>query len=214
MHLIAVLDNATSHICIARFAPAESTEGYLLLLEDQLKKHGKPLALYTDKHSSFRVNQEGHKNRLTHFAQVLKDLDVELICANSPQAKSRIERANGTLQDRLIKEMRLQGISTIEEVNEYLPEFIEESNSRFGKEAREEEDAHRPLKKSDDLEWLFAHRSVHKLSKDLSFHYNKERYQVQPNSPNRFRKIHIEILERPGKPILIESDGKSYPYTS
>jgi hypothetical protein len=212
--LLLFVDDATSRICVARFTPAESTEGYLLLLEDQLKKHGKPLALYTDKHSSFRVNQEGHKNRLTHFAQVLKELDIELICANSPQAKGRVERTNGTLQDRLIKEMRLRGISTIEEANEYLPHFIEEYNNRFGKKPREEEDAHRPLKKSDNLERLFAHRSVRKLSKDLSFHYNGEHYQLQPNSPNRFRKTYIEILDRPGKPILIESDGKSYAYTS
>ncbi len=212
--LLLFVDDATSRICVARFVPVESTEGYLLLLEDQLKKHGKPLALYTDKHSSFRVNHGGNNKRLTHLAEVLKGLDVELICANSPQAKGRVERANGTLQDRLIKEMRLQGISTIEEANEYLPEFIKEYNNRFGKEPRKEEDAHRPLEKSDDLDRLFAHRSVRKLSKDLSFHYNGEHYQLLPKSPNRFRKASIEILDRPGKPILIESHGRSYPYTS
>ncbi len=77
----------------------------------------------------------------------------------------------GTLQDRLIKEMRLRGISTVDEANQYLPKYIEEHNEKFGKEPRSEEDAHRPMREQDDLERIFARRSTRKISKDLSFHY-------------------------------------------
>ena len=100
---------------------------YLGILEDYLRKYGRPLGMYVDKHSIFRVTREDvDKETETHFGRVLKELDIELICAHSPQAKGRVERANGTLQDRLIKEMRLRQIRTIEEANEYLPQFMEE----------------------------------------------------------------------------------------
>ena len=124
-----------------------------------------------------------------------------------------MERANGVLQDRLIKEMRLRKISTIEAANEYLPEFMEDYNQRFGKEARNPENAHRPLREEDNLERLFARRSIRKVSKDLSFHYEGVFYQIDANFRNRFRSTHVNILERTGKPILIESQGKEYPYT-
>ncbi len=148
----------------------------------------------------------------THFAKVLKELDIELICAHSPQAKGRVERANGTLQDRFVKEMRLRGISSIEEGNTYLPEFIEEYNKQFGKIAAEQEDAHRPLRSQDELERVFARKASRKLSKDLSFQYKKVLYQIQTKSPNRIRKTHVQIIEKQGKAIVVEIGGKAYEY--
>lgn len=214
--LVIFVDDATSKLTAGKFVPAETTDAYQEILEEHLNRYGRPLALYVDKHSIFRVSREnsGAKEAETHFGRVLRELDIELICAHSPQAKGRVERANGVLQDRLIKEMRLRGISTMEEANAFLPEFIEGYNQKFGKESRTPEDAHRPLRKEDDLERLFARRSTRKLSKNLSFQYEGVSYQVNPVCPNRLRATHVNILQRPGKPILVESGGREHPYTS
>jgi hypothetical protein len=213
--LVIFVDDATSQLTAGRFVLAETTIAYQELLEEHLKKYGRPLGLYVDKHSIFRTSRENSciKETETHFARVLRELDIELICAHSPQAKGRVERANGVLQDRLIKEMRLEKINTIEKANRFLPKFIEEYNERFGKEARDQENAHRSMREEDDLERIFARRSTRKLSKSLSFQYEKTFYQIQPQNPNRFRATHVNILERPGKPILIEYRGQELEYT-
>ena len=106
----------------------------------------------------------------------------------------------------------MRGISTVEEANQFLPRFIEDYNRRFGKEPRDLEDAHRPLRKEDNLERLFARRSTRKISKDLSFQYEGSYYQIQPTLKNRFRPTHVNILAREGKPILVESEGREYAY--
>jgi hypothetical protein len=213
--IVIFIDDATSRMTAGKFVPAETTAAYQEILEEHLEKYGRPLGLYVDKHSIFRVSRElsGATEGQTHFGRVLKELDIELICAHSPQAKGRVERANGTLQDRLIKEMRLRGISTIKEANRYLPLFMEEYNRKFGKEPRNPEDAHRALREQDNLERIFARRTTRKISKDLSFQYEGTFYQIHPKLPNRFRPTHVNILERPGKPILIEAGGKEYPYS-
>ena len=204
--IVIFVDDATSRLTAGRFVPAETTVAYQQILEEHLGKYGRPIALYVDKHSIFRTSREnsGAKESETHFGRVLRELDIELICAHSPQAKGRVERANGVLQDRLIKEMRMRKISTIEEANQYLPTFIEEYNQKFGKEPRDPEDAHRPMQEGDDLERLFARRTVRRLSKSLSFQYEGVFYQIIPTLPNRFRSTHVNILERSGKPILVE----------
>jgi len=212
--IVIFVDDATSKLTAAKFVEAETTNAYQEILENHLNKYGRPLALYVDKHSIFRISREvsGAKEAETHFGRVLKDLDIELICAHSPQAKGRVERANGTLQDRLIKEMRLRKIDTIEEANKFLPEFMEEYNKMFGRKARVPENAHRRLRKEDDLERIFARRATRKVSKSLSFQYEGVIYQLNLASPNRFHATHVNILERAGKPITVESDGKDHPY--
>lgn len=156
--LLQFVDDATSKITAARFVPTETTEGYLEVLKEHLEKYGRPQALYVDKHVTFRVNREEIKKGtgITRFGQIVKELEIELICANSPQAKGRVERKNGVLQDRLIKEMRLKGINNLEEGNGFLAQFIEEMNKRFGKEAENSEDAHRKLRPQDDLKKIFT----------------------------------------------------------
>jgi hypothetical protein len=154
----------------------------------------------------------GAKETETHFRKVLRELDIELICAHSPQAKGRVERANGVLQDRLIKEMRLQKIGTIEEANRFLPKFIEQYNRKFGVEPRNQEDAHRPMRERDELERIFAKRTTRKLSKSLSFQYGGIIYQIQPIFPNRHRAVYVEVLERAEKPLLVETGGKEVAY--
>lgn len=180
--LVIFVDDATSKLTACRFVPSETKEAYQKILEEHLSKYGRPLGLYVDKHSIFRTSRDYSeaKENETHFGRILRELEIELICAHSPQAKGRVERANGVLQDRLIKEMRLRGINTIDEGNKYLPIFMKEYNRKFGKEPRDSENAHRPLRDREDLETVFAQRITRKLSKSLSFQYEGVMYQMQP----------------------------------
>lgn len=212
--LLVFVDDATSKITAARFFATETTEGYLQVLEQHLKRYGRPGALYVDKHSVFRVTAKEVQNgdAQTHFGRILNALDIRLICAHSPQAKGRVERANGTLQDRLVKEMRLKKIKDLEEANAFLEEFIESYNRQFGREAEQGEDAHRELRKRDELERLFFRKERRKLSKDLTFQYEGAHYQIQTNAPNRMRQMYVDVLAREGKEIKIEVGGKEYAY--
>jgi len=116
--LLVFVDDATSRIQAARFVAAETTAAYLELVGEYIGRHGLPQALYSDRHSIFRVNaSESAKSSLTQFGRALAELGIEGICANSPQAKGRVERANGVLQDRLVKLMRLAGVASWEAGN-------------------------------------------------------------------------------------------------
>ena len=132
--LLVLVDDATSALLGLHFVKAESTQGYFKLLRDYFKAYGLPMALYSDRHSIFQVNN-AKKNgpEPTQLGRAMDTLGVELILASSPQAKGRVEKANRTLQDRLIKAMRLKGISSIDDANAYLPEFIEQYNEKFAK---------------------------------------------------------------------------------
>jgi Winged helix-turn helix len=123
--LLVFIDDATSRLMHLRFAETESTFDYFAATRAYLQRYGKPIAFYSDKHATFRVNKIGATggDGMTQFGRALHELNIDIICANAPQAKGRVERANGTLQDRLVKEMRLAGISTIEAGNAFLPAF-------------------------------------------------------------------------------------------
>lgn len=212
--LLQFVDDATGKTTAARFVPTETTDGYLELLREHLNRYGRPIGLYVDKHATFRVNREEIKKGegITHFGRVVKELDIELICANSPQAKGRVERKNGFYQDRLIKEMRLLKINSIEEANAFLPEFLLEMNQRFGKDPVNTEDAHRSLRPQDDLERIFSRRVTRKLSKDLTFQYRGVLYQIQTKSPNRLRHVTVEVLLRGEEDIEVGYQGKKLTY--
>lgn len=213
--LLQFVDDATSKTTTAKFVETETAEGYEEILKAHLRKYGRPMALYVDKHAIFRVNREELKKGkgITNFGRAVKELGIELICANSPQAKGRVERKNGVFQDRLIKEMRLRGISSLEEANAFLPEFIEELNQKFGKEPESREDAHRALRKQDDLRRIFAKRDTRKLSKNLTFQHRGLLYQIETQTPNRLRYAQVEVLWGEGKEIEVEYQGKSLKYT-
>ncbi len=139
--LIVFIDDATSEFMKLKFFESETTEAYATSLKEYIEEFGCFRALYTDKHSIFKINN--NKDSLngvkrTQFSRMLKSLDIELITANTPQAKGRVERANKTLQDRLVKELRLRNISTIEDANKFLDEeFREILNTKFMVEAKE-----------------------------------------------------------------------------
>lgn len=212
--LLQFVDDATSKTTSALFVDSETTKGYLELLKDHLERYGRPLSLYVDKHSVFRVNREEIKKGvgITHFGRVVKELGIELICAHSPQAKGRVERKNGVMQDRLVKAMRLQGISTMEEANRFLPKFLEELNERFGKEAFSSEDAHRPMRGQDDLLEIFAQKDKRKLSKNLTFQHKGILYLVETKSPNRLKYATVEVFCGDGIATEVRHNGKQLQY--
>ena len=130
--LLVFIDDATSKLMQLRFVPSESTSSYFEALSGYLQSHGCPVAFYSDKHSVFRMNRDAAGGQgMTQFGRALAELNIEILCANSSQAKGRVERANRTLQDRLVKELRLSQISTVEAGNDFLPEFVEGFNHRF-----------------------------------------------------------------------------------
>jgi hypothetical protein len=144
--LIVFIDDATSRLTALRFAPVESGKAYLDTLRDQVLTHGRPLAFYSDRHGIFRVNAkdaEGGDGK-TEFGRVVERLDIALINALTPQAKGRVERANQTLRDRLIKEMRLRNISSMEAAQAFLPSFMLKWNEKFSVDPSDTVPAHRP----------------------------------------------------------------------
>ena len=143
--LIVFIDDASSRLMVCRFAPTETTHAYMVTLARYLALYGRPVALYSDKHSIFRVNHRDHDGALTQFSRALKTLEIEPIHANTPQAKGRVERANQTLQDRLVKEMRLHDVNSIDAANQFLPAFIQDYNRCFAVPPRHPQNAHRSV---------------------------------------------------------------------
>lgn len=172
--LLVFIDDATG-TTTGKFYPQETALAYMDLLHKYIKDHGKPLALYSDKFSVFRVNRPGclKKELITQFGRICKDLEVELICANSPQAKGRVERMNQTLQDRLIKEMRLKGIKNIEEGNRFLEEYWPVHNNKFCVPPRCSINAHRKVFLEQNIENVICIKESRVLTKNLEFQYNK-----------------------------------------
>jgi len=149
--LLVAIDDATSRLCSLHFEPTETTAGYFKLMGKYINNYGIPLATYSDKHGIFRINlPTAGEDTETQFGRAARQLGIEVICAHSPQAKGRVERANKTLQDRLVKEMRLLGISDIEAANTYLPTFMEDHNNRFAVDAQSSENAHRKMLPTDE----------------------------------------------------------------
>ena len=214
--LLVFIDDATSRLLHLYFTAAESTFSYFVATELYLQQHGKPIAFYTDKLSVFRINQPNDLggSGQTQFTRAMKQLEIEVICANTPQAKGRVERVNATLQDRLVKEMRLRGISGMAEGNAYLPEFITAFNRRFAVVPRKAEDAHRPLLPQDDLARILTVQEMRVLSKNLTLQYQKVIYQIQTPRPTyALRNASVIVRENRHGEIAIEYKGKSLTYT-
>lgn len=205
--LLVYIDDATGRLMNLRFSETESAFDYMVATREYIDQHGKPTAFYSDRHAVFHVSKRDAKtDRLTQFGRVLQDPNIELICANSSQAKGRVERANKTLQDRLVKEMRLQGINTIEQANIWLPDFITDFNRRFAKPARYPKDMHRTVRESkDELDDIFAWQELRKLSKSLTFQYDKVMYLIDPTEQNqRLVNQTVKVLDRPDGTIAIQ----------
>jgi hypothetical protein len=215
--LLVYVDDATSRLMALRFVPTESTLAYFEATRAYVERHGKPMAFYSDKAGIFRVNrQEAAEGRgYTQFGRALFELNIDILCANSSPAKGRVERMNGTLQDRLVKELRLRGISTMPAANAFAPVFITDFNARFAKPPRSDFDAHRPLRPDEDLTRIFSWREWRKVSQSLTLQYDKVMYLLE-DRPEHRRLIHryIEVAEFPDGRIALWADGAALPYTT
>lgn len=215
--LLVYIDDATGQLMELWFVPNETFFAYGEATRHYLERYGKPLAFYSDRHGIFRVNQArplGLSSGLTQFGRAMHDLDIQLICANSPQAKGRIERANKTLQDRLVKELRLHGISDIETANAFLPEFREDYNRRFAVMPRSNHNAHRTLLKADHLDLILSHQETRTLSKNLTVQFKHIVYQIQSKRPGyALRKAKVTVCEKAQGEVTILYNNKPLSYT-
>lgn len=214
--LLVFIDDATGKLVQLRFAESESFFSYCQAAEGYFRQYGKPVAFYSDKNSIFRVNvpSVGTQPDLTQFGRAMQDLDIEIICANTPQAKGRVERVIQTLQDRLPKEMRLRKINTWQAGNAYLPEFLSDFNARFGEEPRSTLDAHRPLTPKDDLAHILTWQETRTLSKNLTLQFQKIVYQIQTDRPTyALRNAQVTVCVNAQEDITILYHGKALPDT-
>ena len=212
--LIVFIDDATSELLALRFAPAETTQAYMETLGVYLRQHGRPVAFYSDKHSIFRVNHPDREGELTQFTRALKALDIEPIHANTPQAKGRVERANLTLQDRLVKELRLQGISDIDTANAFLPRFIQRYNRRFAVSPQNPNDAHRPLLHgAEELALILCLQYTRTLSRNLTFQFKNREYQLQGQGKGyRLRGTSVTLCEAFDGSVTVLHKGRTLGY--
>ena len=178
--LLVLIDDATSRV-VARFYPGEATAGYMDLLKRYFRKHGRMRAIYADRHSIFQATDVRGEPVATQLGRALEALDIALIAANSPQAKGRVERFNGTAQDRLVKELRLAGATTLREANRVLGRtFLPQFNRRFTVPASSPTDAHRSLSSSMDLAAILSHQERRRVANDYTIQMDNRVYQLLP----------------------------------
>ena len=208
--LLAFIDDATSRLMQMRFVASESAFDYFRTLRGYVEAHGKPVAFYSDKHNIFRVNNKDPVggDGITQFGRVLSELNIEIICANSPQAKGRIERAFGTLQNRLVKELRLAGISTIAAANAWLPGFMADHNTRFGRPPANPKDLHRPLSATDDLNEILAWREIRTVTKNLTVQYDQMLLLLDSTPFARgLARRKVEVVNYPDGRFAVQFEG-------
>jgi transposase len=202
LYLISLIDDATSEL-FARFACSESTRSNLEVLRQYLERNGRPAAVYTDKAGHFQVNpgqinHYGDRSRegTTQIERALGELGILRIAAHSPQAKGRVERCFGTLQDRLVKSLRLAGVKTLEEANRHLEEeFLPLWKKRFTRKPASAVDAHRPVEKSHDLDSILSHVETRHVANDYTVSWQSKRWQIPRQAIEvglRKRKVRVE----------------------
>lgn len=214
--LLVFIDDATSAILGARFVHAETTQAYFELCKLYFKQYGLPEALYSDKCGVFRINtKDARVGELTAFGEAMEALHIELICAHSPQAKGRVERANRTLQDRLTKELRLAGISDMDAANQFLDTYLPTFNDRFARSPYDDHNAHRVLDDHCDLDRTLTIRETRTLTKDLLVQYKARIYRIIPTTTPRlvYPKARIDILEMPDGSLRMERQGVALQFT-
>lgn len=213
--LLVYVDDATSRLMELRFVASESTFDYFASTQAYLERHGKPVAFYSDKASIFRVNgsEARRSDGLTQFGRALSELNIDIICANTPQAKGRVERAHLTLQDRLVKELRLLGLSTPEAANAYAPEFIRDYNERFSKAPLSDHDVHRLVRDDEDLALIFTCQENRKISQELTLHFQRGVYLIESGPETLGLRGHrCRVHEYPDGHIELRHEGRNLPF--
>jgi hypothetical protein len=209
--LLASKDDATGEL-YGHFSEHEDIKGVFAFWREYIKKYGKPKSIYLDRGSVYKVNAKSvfdDPEVLTQFERACKELGIEVIHAKSPQAKGRIENGFGTLQDRLVKEMRLRNISSIEEANKYLKEeFLSEYNQRFAVPAKREGNFHKPLISAENLDRIFSVQSERQVNNDFTVRLKGKWYQLSEIQPKTvLQKSKVTIEERMEGTIAIRQNN-------
>jgi len=212
--LLVYVDDATSRLMQLHFADAESTYDYFAATRGYLEQHGKPMAFYSDRASVFHIGATATRDTgLSQFGRALRELNIDSICANSAEAKGRVERAHLTLQDRLVKELRLRGLSCPVAAAAYLPTFIADYNRRFARPPREAYDAHRPLRADEPLETVFTVQEHRRITKQLTVNYKRGLYLLEDSvATRRLRGATAVVREDAGGTVTITCIGTVLPY--
>lgn len=214
--LLVFIDDATGRLMDLHFCESENTFDYMIATQRYINQYGKPLAFYSDKHSIFRsqhVNNAGADNT-TQFGRALHELNIDIICANTPQAKGRVERANGTLQDRLVKELRLAGIDNIDHANDFVDEYMAHHNAKFMVEPRFPINAHRPVESHEDLDQIFCQKYQRVVSHQLVVQYDKVQFHLEESDlSRRLAGRQITVCDYPDGRLLLKHRGLALPYT-
>ena len=214
--LLVFIDDATSKLMQLRFVASESTNSYFEALDCYLKAHGCPTAFYSDKHAVFRVGKQDAKggSGMTQFGRALAELNIEILCANSSQAKGRVERANRTLQDRLVKELRLAGICDMSAGNAFLPEFVERFNEKFALPPAKAVDLHRKLNvQASRLADILCHREQRYVGQQLSLAYDRKQIILERSElADKLAGQYVELYDFTDRPLEVRWKGHSLPY--
>jgi hypothetical protein len=214
--LLVFIDDATSKLMQLRFVPSESTDSYFEALDGYLTTHGCPVAFYSDKHTVFRVNKPDAKggSGMTQFGRALAELNIEILCANSSQAKGRVERANRTLQDRLVKELRLADISDMSAGNAFLPGFMQQFNEKFSLPAVKAENLHRRLNlPAPRLADILCHREQRHVGQQLTLAYDRRQIILERSDlVDGLAGQYVEVYDFADRPLEVRWKGHSLPY--
>ena len=197
--LLAFIDDATSRVMAARFVPVECAQAYLDALRIYVAAYGAPAALYSDRHGIF-TKHDPEDGEPTQFQRAIRELGIAGIQALTPQAKGRVERLFQTLQDRLVKALRLAGIGDIDAANVFLPRYLEGHNARFAVTPADPADAHSPYTGTGEaLARICALHHRRTLSKDLVLSFHRQRYILQTAGAPRYalRGQHVTVVQYP-----------------
>lgn len=207
--LMAYIDDATSRV-YCRFYEYEGTIPAMDSFKRYIGKYGIPMSIYTDKHTTYKSPAEpsieeeiNGTTPLSEFGRALTELQVKIIHAHSPQAKGRIERLFKTLQDRLVKEMTIRGINTIEEANKYLDTYLSVHNRRFAVKPKEQENLHRKVPQGLNLDTILCIRTVRPLRNDFTIVHNRKLYQIECTTKMK----EVAVQERVDGRMIMTADG-------
>lgn len=217
--LLAAIDDATGKITKATFGANEGVVAIFLFWLDYVQSNGKPIAIYIDKYSTYKINHKAAVDNfelITQFGRAMQTLSIELIFANSPQAKGRVERLFKTLQDRLVKELRLASINTVEDGNRFLEEvFLPKFNNRFSVAAAKDGDVHQALTKADktNLKSIFSIHLPRHVNDDFTIRFKNNWYQLLEIQPITIRAGSVVTVEEHlNKKIYLGFRGKYLSY--
>ena len=215
--LLLAVDDATGTVPYALFREQEDTQGYFLLLRGVIERYGIPLAVYTDRHAIFQHWRHGSEEisaslgtgKPTQCGRALREMGVTQVFAHSPEAKGRVERANGTLQDRLVAELRLAGARTLAEAQLVLEDFLPRFNARFGVPAAQPGSAYRPLDAGHDIGAVLCIKELRRVAKDNTVQYHGRTLQLYPDLARpSYAGARVEVQERLDGRLLVSYRGK------